>query len=47
LVNEAGRVGWVQPIGEDPKKNFNADSWQSYGTGAFLLAGSEVVKLKK
>ncbi|MBV4358852.1 glycoside hydrolase family 88/105 protein [Pinibacter aurantiacus] len=47
LVNEAGRVGWVQPIGEDPKKNFNADSWQSYGTGAFLLAGSEIVKLKK
>jgi len=46
-VNEAGRVGWVQPIGEDPRKNFNADSWEVYGTGAFLLAGSEVIKLKR
>jgi len=47
LVNEEGRVGWVQPIGADPKKNFNADSWESYGAGAFLLAGSEIIKLKK
>lgn len=45
-VNEEGRVGWVQPIGADPRKNFNADSWEVYGTGAFLLAGSEVIKLK-
>ena len=45
-VNDEGRVGWVQPIGADPKLNFNADSWESYGTGAFLLAGSEVIKLK-
>jgi len=45
-VNEEGRVGWVQPIGADPRKNFDADSWEVYGTGAFLLAGSEVVKLK-
>lgn len=46
-VNEDGRVGWVQPIGADPRKNFNEDSWEVYGTGAFLLAGSEVIKLKK
>jgi rhamnogalacturonyl hydrolase YesR len=39
-VNAEGRVGWVQPIGADPRKNFNADSWEVYGTGAFLLAGS-------
>jgi rhamnogalacturonyl hydrolase YesR len=45
LVNEEGRVGWVQPIGADPKKNFSADSWEAYGAGAFLLAGSEVIKL--
>ncbi|MDL2265987.1 glycoside hydrolase family 88 protein [Parabacteroides sp. OttesenSCG-928-G07] len=45
-VNEEGRVGWVQPIGADPRKNFNEDSWEVYGTGAFLLAGSEVIKLK-
>ena len=45
-VNEEGRVGWVQPIGADPRRNFNADSWEQYGAGAFLLAGSEVIKLK-
>jgi len=47
VVNEEGRVGWVQPIGADPRKNFTADSWEVYGTGAFLLAGSEVIKLKR
>ena len=46
-VNEEGRVGWVQPIAGDPQKNFSADSWEVYGTGAFLLAGSEVIKLQK
>jgi rhamnogalacturonyl hydrolase YesR len=45
-VNNEGRLGWVQPVGADPRKNFNADSWEVYGTGAFLLAGSEVIKLK-
>lgn len=46
-VNEEGRVGWVQPIGGDPQKNFSESSWEVYGTGAFLLAGSEVIKLPK
>jgi unsaturated rhamnogalacturonyl hydrolase len=46
LVNDEGRVGWVQPIGADPRRDFSPDSWEVYGTGAFLLAGSEVVKLK-
>lgn len=46
-VQKDGHVGWVQPIGADPKKNFNADSWEVYGSGAFLLAGSEVIRLKK
>ena len=45
-VNEEGRLGWVQPIGADPRRNFSADSWEVYGTGAFLLAGSEIIKLK-
>jgi len=45
LIQPDGRVGWVQPIGADPKKNFSAESWEVYGTGAFLLAGSEVIKL--
>lgn len=46
-VNEDGRIGWVQPIGGDPQRNVSANTWEVYGTGAFLLAGSEVVKLPK
>jgi unsaturated rhamnogalacturonyl hydrolase len=46
LVSPEGRVGWVQPIGADPQKNFSAESWEVYGAGAYLLAGSEVIKLK-
>lgn len=46
-VSKDGHIGWVQPIGADPKKNFTADSWEVYGTGAYLLAGSEVIKLKR
>lgn len=45
LVHADGKVGWTQPIGADPRRNFNADSWEVYGAGAFLLAGSEVAKL--
>jgi rhamnogalacturonyl hydrolase YesR len=47
LVHTDGKVGWTQPIGADPRKNFNADSWEVYGAGAYLLAGSEVIKLKR
>jgi unsaturated rhamnogalacturonyl hydrolase len=46
LVQENGKVGWVQPIGADPRRNFDAESWEVYGSGAYLLAGSEVIKLK-
>lgn len=46
LVHEDGKVGWTQPIGADPRKNFTAESWEVYGAGAYLLAGSEVIKLK-
>ena len=46
LVSGEGKVGWTQPIGADPRKNFTAESWEVYGAGAFLLAGSEVIKLK-
>ena len=45
VVQKDGKVGWVQPIGQDPRKNFGPDSWEVYGTGSFLLAGSEMVKL--
>lgn len=40
-----GMVGWVQNIGAEPKPA-DQDSWQNYGTGAFLLAGSEILNLK-
>ncbi len=46
LVSPEGRVGWVQPIGADPRRNFSAESWEVYGAGAYLLAGSEVIKIK-
>ncbi len=42
---ESGMVGWVQNIGYDPRPA-SADSWQNFGTGAFLLAGSEMLKLE-
>ena len=43
-VDKQGKVGWVQAIGKDPKK-VKAGDCEVYGTGAFLLAGSEVYKL--
>ena len=39
-----GRIGWVQQIGYDPR-SVTADDSMAYGTGAFLLAGSEMLKL--
>ena len=41
-----GMIGWVQNIGDSPKPA-NENSWQNYGTGAFLLAGSEILKIKQ
>jgi rhamnogalacturonyl hydrolase YesR len=46
LVTKEGKVGWTQPIGADPRKNFDSQTWEVYGAGAYLLAGSEVSKLK-
>ncbi len=42
--HENGMVGWVQNIGASPEPA-TKDSWQNYGTGAYLLAGSEMIKL--
>ncbi len=39
-----GKLGWVQPIGEDPK-DVTAQMTEVYGVGAFLLAGSEILQL--
>jgi rhamnogalacturonyl hydrolase YesR len=43
-VDADGKLTHVQPIGADPK-NFAADSTETYGVGAFLLAGSEVYRM--
>lgn len=43
--HENGMVGWVQNIGAFPEPA-SYDSWQNFGTGAYLLAGSEVLKLQ-
>ncbi len=45
LQHKDGMIGWVQPVGADPRKDFSTESWEVYGTGAFLLAGSEMIKL--
>lgn len=41
---ESGMIGFVQNIGDSPKPA-DKDSWQNFGTGAYLLAGSEILKL--
>lgn len=44
-INDNGKLGWVQPIGADPKK-VTSDMTANYGVGAFLLAGSELYKMQ-
>ncbi len=41
-----GRLGWVQPVGQDPK-TVTRDMTEVYGVGAFLLAGKELYKMTK
>jgi unsaturated rhamnogalacturonyl hydrolase len=43
-VHPNGKLGWVQPIGAAPASVTFEDN-QEYGSGAFLLAGSEMLKL--
>ena len=40
-VEPDGKLGWVQPIGADPKK-VTRDMTEVYGVGAFLAAGVQV-----
>ena len=44
VVDEEGKLGYVQPIGADPKK-VTSDMTAVYGVGAFLLAGSEIYRM--
>lgn len=43
-VNDEGRLGYVQQVAGDPYP-FYEHQWHVYATGAFLLAGSEMVKM--
>ena len=43
-VSTAGRLGWVQAVGAKPGPSNMADT-NDYATGAFLLAGTELLKL--
>ena len=45
-IHENGKLGWVQPIGQDPKK-VTKDMTATFGVGAFLLAATEMYKLTK
>lgn len=45
-VEEDGKLGYVQPIGADPKK-VTREMTEVYGPGAFLLAGTEMYRLAK
>jgi unsaturated rhamnogalacturonyl hydrolase len=42
VVDADGKVGFVQPIGADPK-SVNKEDTEVYGTGAFLLAACEYI----
>ncbi len=43
-VHADGKLGYVQPIGADPRQ-VTSDQTEIYGVGSFLLAGSEVYKI--
>ncbi len=45
-VHADGKLGWVQPIGQDPKV-VTSDMTEVYGVGAFLLAGTEMIKFSQ
>jgi unsaturated rhamnogalacturonyl hydrolase len=45
-VRPDGMLGWVQPIGAEPGAT-TADTTEVFGVGAFLLAGSEVVRIAR
>ncbi len=43
-IDAEGKVGWIQPIGADPKQT-SRDMTAPYGVGAVLMAGAWVYKL--
>ncbi|MBD8387742.1 glycoside hydrolase family 88 protein [Dysgonomonas sp. BGC7] len=45
-VHEDGKMGYIQPVGHEPRPA-DENTTDVYGVGAFLLAGSEILKLEK
>ena len=45
-MDSEGKVGWGQKVGRDPAK-VKAEDTGEYVSGAFLLAGSEILKFVK
>ena len=43
-IDASGKLGWVQPIGADPRK-VTRDMTEVYGVGAFLAAGCQIYKM--
>ena len=43
-VSAEGKLGYVQPIGADPRK-VTREMTEVYGVGAFLLAGNQIYKM--
>jgi len=43
-INNEGRLGYVQQVAANPFQ-FTENQWQLYATGAYLLAGKEILKL--
>lgn len=43
-VEEDGKLGYVQPIGADPRK-VGREMTEVYGPGAFLMAGTEIYRM--
>ena len=46
IIDEHGKLGYVQPIGADPRK-VTKDMTAVYGVGALLMAGSEIYQFAK
>lgn len=42
-VSAEGKLGYVQPIGADPRK-VTREMTEVYGVGAFLLAGTRFIR---
>ncbi len=45
-VDQDGKLGYVQPIGEAPKK-VTREMTELYGSGAFLMGGCEIYKMSE